>query len=128
MTALNAALITKIERHLFDVSRLSSRTFGPAIATSEPGRNEITLSTAAATVCAQIEVMIERRFAVFRASADDLVLLDHVRAAGSALSRVAVLIGARASAEALQDELEIVFDHLTAAITVTSLLRQPQHH
>ncbi|QNK82354.1 hypothetical protein [Nakamurella sp. PAMC28650] len=127
MTALNTTLTAKIERHLFDVSRLSSRTFGPAIATSEPGRNEITLSTAAAVVCAQIEVMMERRFAVFRASAEDLTLLGHVRSAEAALRQVAVLIGARASTEALHDELEIVFDHLTAAITMTSLLRQPAH-
>lgn len=32
MTALNIPLISKIERHLFDVSRLGSQTFGPVIA------------------------------------------------------------------------------------------------
>ena len=125
MTALNAPLISKIERHLFNVSRLGSQTFGPVIADSVPGPSEVTLCIAAAGVCAQVEIMIDRRFTVFRATAQDNALLSHVREAKNSLRMVARLIEAKAGAAALQAELEEAFDQLAGAITVLTSLRKP---
>ena len=125
MTALNPQLITKIERHLFDVSRLGSQTFGPVITDSVPGPTEVTLCTAAAGVCAQIEIMLDRRFTVFRATSEDRDLLAQVVAAKASLRMVARLIEAHADRSALQHELESVFEHLAAAITLTGQLARP---
>ena len=125
MTALNPPLISKIERHLFNVSRLGSQTFGPVITESVPGPTEVTLCTAAAGVCAQVEIMLDRRFTVFRATAEDQQPLANVVAVKSSLRMVARLIEAKASRESLQQQLESVFEHLAAAITVIAQLSRP---